>query len=347
VASTPLAQLLQGDGYAAGQTAEAVVQCASNGTGGGNQMYYQDEYITLTAAGGYTTSANPPAGAVAPNVVVTAVPGTVQVGNSVILTATVTASQNGTPTGTVQFYDGTGTIGGLVSLAGGVAHSPATTFMTAGTHTITAAYNTDTPANWTSTLNTASTSFPVNVTQGNPLAPTELITVTVAPTGSFSIATVPANNATAPLTQSGSAATGAMSPVQVIDSRNGVAAGSYTTADGVSHTLGTQFNGYPGWSVVGQATAFTNPNSNPVGTIPASNLNWTPTQAAAGDYTLDGASTTGLGSAQPLAHATAGHGDGTFNIGANLTLTIPASAPAGAYTSTLTLTADPWVNQGI
>ena len=352
--STPLAQVVQAAGYSVGQPAEAVVQCASDPSGGGNQTYYQDEWITLTASGGYTTSSTGPAQAATPTVVVSANPSTVQVGNDVTLTATVTAS-GGTPTGTVQFYDGAGTVGGLVPVTAGVATLPNITFMATGSHTITAAYNSDTPTSWNSVLNTASTSTTVSVSLGNPLAPTQVITVSVPPSGSFQISTVATPPAGAgALTVSGATGTGIMVPVQVIDTRTGVAAGTYTTADGTSHTLSTEYDGYPGWNVVGQATDFTDPNSHPAGDIPVSNFNWTPAApvygasnpTTGGTAAQGSASTTGLGTAQTLASAVAGQGDGSFTLGANLTLAIPATAPAGAYTSTLTLTADPWVNQG-
>jgi hypothetical protein len=125
-------------------------------------------------------------------------------------------------------------------------------------------------------------------------------------------------------------------PGTVIDSRTGIAANQYTAAN-----LVNGFNGYPGWAVVGQATDFTNPASNPQGTIPANDLQWTPTTPAQGDFTLGSASSAGLGSAQTLATAASGHGDGSFQLGANLTLAIPGTAPAGQYQSTLTMTADP------
>jgi len=59
-------------------------------------------------------------------------------GQSVTLTATVTAS-SGTPTGTVTFKNGTATLG-TVTLSGGVAKYT-TTKLTGGTHSLTAIYN--------------------------------------------------------------------------------------------------------------------------------------------------------------------------------------------------------------
>jgi len=129
-----------------------------------------------------------------------------------------------------------------------------------------------------------------------------------------------------------------MTTVSVADSRTGLA------PDPSIPSLVNGFSGFPGWSVVGQATDFTNPTSSPVGDIPVADFNWTPTTPASGDFTLGIASTAGLGTAQTLASAATGHGDGTFTLGANLSLAIPTSVPAGAYSSTLTITANPTAN---
>ena len=64
------------------------------------------------------------------------------VGQTVTFTATVTGS-GGTPTGTVQFEDGTTTLGTAALNGSGVA-SFATSTLASGTHSITAAYNGDT-----------------------------------------------------------------------------------------------------------------------------------------------------------------------------------------------------------
>jgi hypothetical protein len=129
-----------------------------------------------------------------------------------------------------------------------------------------------------------------------------------------------------------------MVPVTVTDTRNGLAPNPSVPS------LVNGFNGFPGWSVVGQATDFTNPTSHPAGDIPVANFNWTPTTPASGDFTLGGVTTGGLGTAQSLANALSGHGNGAFTLGANLSLNIPNTAPAGAYSSTLTLTANPTAN---
>ena len=61
------------------------------------------------------------------------------VGQSITLTATVTGAS---PTGTVQFKDGSSSLGAPVTLSGGIA-TMATSALTQGTHTITAVYGGD------------------------------------------------------------------------------------------------------------------------------------------------------------------------------------------------------------
>jgi sugar lactone lactonase YvrE len=63
------------------------------------------------------------------------------VGNAVVFTATL-VSTGPTPTGTVQFYNGT-TLIGTASLIGGVAKNPSYTFTAPGTFPITAVYSGD------------------------------------------------------------------------------------------------------------------------------------------------------------------------------------------------------------
>jgi hypothetical protein len=144
----------------------------------------------------------------------------------------------------------------------------------------------------------------------------EPLAVTVPTSGVFTL-TVGAG--TVNLAVSGSSASGNLQTVTVSDTRNT----------------------FPGWSVSGQAAAFVNNTSNPPGNIPASNLGWAPSGTVQ-DATLGPAVTAGspgLGTAAVLASAAAGHGVGTDALSAALTLNIPATAPAGAYTSNLTLTA--------
>jgi hypothetical protein len=320
-------------GVGAGQTDELVVDCNSQQSLLGNDVFSQDIFVTYSADGStFTISNTPPSGPANTTVVVTATPNPAQVGSTVTLNATVTAS-TGTPAGTVQFQVGGTAVGGAVTLNSAGTASTTTTFTAAGPQSVTAVY---TPATGTNFSGSTSAAFTENVSTSNPNSNGELITVNVAPTGSFTFTGT--TNATAALTQSGLTATGTMVPVAVTDTRTGLA------PDASVPSLVNGYSGYPGWSVVGQATDFTAPNSHPAGDIPVGNFNWTPTTPASGDFTLGSASTTGLGTAQTLASAAAGHGDGAFNLGANLSLAIPASAPAGAYSSTLTLTANPTAN---
>ena len=97
--------------------------------------------ITLGAPAGtiYETCANDAAVAGATTTIVTSSLNPSVVGQSVTFTATVTGT---TPTGTVQFRDGVVNLGAPVALAGNVA-ALTTSSLTAGTHSITAAYSGD------------------------------------------------------------------------------------------------------------------------------------------------------------------------------------------------------------
>lgn len=304
--------------YTSGQTAEIVVQCSTLSGDTGTRQYFQDAWLTFNTDGTtYTLSDTAPAGPVTPNVTLAAQPTTVQIGSSVTLTATVTATTGTQPAGAVQFESNGTAIGTPVTLSSSGVATTSTTFTSAGSDSLTAVYQSSNTTLW---ANNTSPTVSETVTSTNPLQGSELITVSVGATGAFTF--TPPTNATVPLTVSGSTATGTLVPVSVSDTRNT----------------------YPGWSVVGQSTNFSNPTSNPVGSISAANFNWTPTTTTPGDFTLGGASTTGLGTAQTLASAAVGHGNSgtsSFSLGAGLSLAIPPSAPAGAYSSTLTITANP------
>jgi hypothetical protein len=319
-------------GWVTGQTAELVVLCSSGQGGTGTTTFDQSIFITFGATT-YTTSASGPAGPATPVVTLSASPNPVQVGSNVNLTATVTSASTPVTAGAIQFESNGTDIGTPVTLSSSGVATTTTTFTSAGTPALTAVFQTSDATHFNdATSNTVNE----NVSATNPLSVGELITVSVAPSGSFTFTGT--TNATAALTESGLTATGALVPVTVTDTRTGLAANASVPS------LVNGFNGYPGWSVVGQATDFTDPTSQPAGDIPVANFNWTPTTPAAGDFTLSAATTTGLGTAQTLASAATGHGDGTFNLGANLSLAIPSAAPAGAYSSTLTLTANPTAN---
>jgi hypothetical protein len=319
-------------GWTTGQTAELAVLCSSGQGGTGTTTYDQSIFITFGATT-YSTSATGPAGPATPVVVLTATPNPVQVGANVTLTAIVTSGASPVTAGSVQFESGGTAIGTPVALNSSGVATTTTTFTSAATDSLTAAFQTSDATDFNdATSNTVSET----VSATNPNSVGELITVSVAPSGSFTFTGT--TNATAALTESGLTATGTLVPVIVTDTRNGLAANASIPS------LVNGYSGYPGWSVVGQATDFTAPLSHPAGDIPVAGFNWTPTTPSSGDFTLGGATTTGLGTAQTLASALAGHGDGAFTLGAILNLAIPASAPAGAYSSTLTLTANPTAN---
>jgi hypothetical protein len=327
--------------YTAGSTAELVVNCYSGASGTGTIVPFNDAFITFnTDNSTYTISDTAPAGPATPTVTLSATPNPVQEGTNVTLTATVTSNSTPVTAGSVQFENNGTAIGTPVALSASGVATTTTTFTSTGGLPLTAVFQTSNAALFN---NATSNTVTENVSATNPNATGELITVQVAPSGSFSFTGT--TNATAALSQSGNSATGAMVPVTVTDTRTGLAPQSGVPA------LVNGFSGYPGWSVVGQATDFTDPTAQPAGDIPVANFNWSPVAApAAGsgtDYVLGGASTAGLGTARTLATAATGHGDGTFGLGAGLTLNIPTSAPAGAYASTLTLTADPLSNFGV
>lgn len=322
-------------GYSAGQTAELVVNCYSGASGTGTLVPFNDGFITFNTDGAtYSFTDSQPSGPATPTVTLSATPNPVQEGSTVTLTATVAVSGAPVTTGAVEFESNGSEIGSAAVAvnSSGVASTP-TTFTAAGSLSLTAVYQT---ADSTTFNNATSNTVTENVTTTNPNSVGELITVSVAPTGSFTFTGT--TNATAALTQNGNTTAGTLVPVTVTDTRTGLAANASVPS------LVNGFNGYPGWSVVGQATDFTDPTSQPAGDIPVANFNWTPTTPAAADFTLGNASTAGLGTAQTLAAAATGHGNGAFTLGANLDLTIPTSAPAGAYSSTLTLTANPTAN---
>lgn len=90
-----------------------------------------------------------------------------------------------------------------------------------------------------------------------------------------------------------------------------------------------------GWSLIGQSSDFT----ADTGTIPADQLGWAPS-ASGGPGTVSPGSAvpSGLGSARTLCQAPAGSSAGTFQCGAQLTLSVPETTAPGSYRATLTLT---------
>lgn len=298
----------------AGATTELVVFCFTGPSATGTSVPVMDTFVNISADGStYTETSN--SGPTATTTTLSASPSPATVGQTVTLTATVTAS-SGTPAGTVQFEVGGTAIGSPVSVASGVA-STTTSFSAAGTEALSAMFTpTDSTAFGSSTGN-----FSLTVQTPAANSGTEPLAVTVPASGSF---TLTVGTGTVNLTVSGSSATGALNPVTVSDTRNT----------------------FPGWSVSGQASDFAGSGSAAGGAISGNELGWTPTSTTlATGVSLGGTVTPGspgLGSTAAVlasVHAGLNNGFGTSTFGANLNLSIPATAPAGPYTSTLTVTA--------
>jgi hypothetical protein len=124
-----------------------------------------------------------------------------------------------------------------------------------------------------------------------------------------------------------------------------VAKGEYATAPLNPATVADLRGVGTGWSLVGQVSDFSSAGG---GVIPGNYLGWTPTATVSGDpLGSDNAAVTpgavaapgaGLGEARALCTAAAEASSGIFTCGAELNLGVPASAAAGDYAATLTLT---------
>jgi hypothetical protein len=245
---------------------------------------------------------------------VTASPNPPVAGQAVTLTATVTAPDgNAAPAGFVQFEAGNTLIGSPVTLDSAGTATTSVTFTVAGTQLAEAAFTpTDlsfAPSTGTLTIMVASPSDTVPTT----------VTVTVPPVGAFTI-TVDSTDAVV-MTVSGDTAAAPLNEVTVTDTRNT----------------------YPGWSVLGQVTDFSNPTSHPAGTISGDELGWAPDGVLADGAVLGpgiSPAAPGLGTTPAvLASASAGNGFGTSSLSAFLQLAIPPTVPSGPYSGVLTLTA--------
>ncbi|HUN34051.1 MAG TPA: Ig-like domain-containing protein [Trebonia sp.] len=311
-----LAQLQSFSNIANGGTQELVVFCYSQASEEGTSEPVFDDWLTYSSDGSsYTTSATAPSIPTS-TTTLTVSPGQAQTGQNVTFTANVTDSDGSSPSGTVSFEtepDGT-VIGSPVTVTNGTA-TLSEPFSTTGTFQVEAVFS---PSNVGVLQGSSSSVQDVVVTPAGGYV--EPLAVTVPASGSFNITV---GTATVNLAVSGSTATGALNPITVTDSRNT----------------------YPGWSVSGQTSDFTETSTTPTGDIPGDDLGWAPTDTALADNAALGSAVTagskpGLGdTAETLASAAAGDGFGTTTLGANLTLDIPASAPAAAYTGALTVTA--------
>ena len=311
-----LAQIQAAGGIPNGGTQELVVICFSGPSATGSADPEMDIFVTYSADGStYATSASPPAGPLSTTTTLNASPNPAQVGATVTLTATEKASDNSHPAGSIQFENGGTALGSPVAVDATGTATMTTTFSAAGSESLSAVF---TPTDTTKASSSTGTATET-VTTSNPNSGTEPLAVTVPASGSFTFTVAPG---TVTLTVSGSNATGALNAVTVADSRNT----------------------FPGWSVSGQVADFAGSGTAAGSTIPGNQLGWQPTDTAlAPGATLGGTvapASPGIGTtAAVLAQAHAGNGFGTSTLGANLTLAIPSSAAAGAYASTLTLTA--------
>jgi Bacterial Ig-like domain (group 3) len=308
-------------------TLEWVVECATGPTGSGTSIGVQDIWVTATAAGNFTVSNSPPAQigttttlAVSPNTGVTTA-------TTVNLTATVTDADSTTPAGTVTFFNnGTAINTSPITVTGGTA-STSTTFPSAGTFAITAVF---TPTSQTYAPSTSpTTNLTVTLAGSQTAGGTNpvVINVTVAATGTLTVTVAPGP---ANLTVAGLVGSGTLPNVTVKDTRNT----------------------FPGWSVMGQESAFTS-SALPATPISGNQLGWAPA-AATGSAAFDGThvvlgptvapASPGLGTTAgvlALAHAGFGadpSGATSWIATAALTLDIPATTTAGAYTGNLTVT---------
>jgi len=305
-----------GNNITPGAQFEVAVECFSDAAATQNAAWGPSTFVTVNADGSFTanqTLSGPPASV---NLTLTANPNPATSGQTVTLTATTSVSG---ATGTVQFENnGTNINTTPATVSGGVATTSFTapTVTTATTESLTAVY---TPTGSFTAGTAGALSLPVNPAPAN--SGTIPLAVSVPASGSFTL-TVDSTDLVN-LTAAGLTATGATTPITVADTRNT----------------------YPGWSVSGQDSAWTGTGTAVGGTFSGSQLGWQPTDTALAPGVSLGALispvTPGLGTAAALAsvHAGLGNGYGTSTLGANLTLTIPATAPAGPYTSGLTISA--------
>jgi hypothetical protein len=232
-------------------------------------------------------------------------------GTSATLTATVSPSA---ATGTVQFKKDGANFGSPVSVTNGTAPYTATGLTAGGTYAFTAEYSGDATheASATGVSTIVTTTAPAD-TSGSEVTVTVPTEIPSTPQG-LKITAKPATTLplTGPATRNEGqawAATGQLGEVTVTDDRRNGAG--------------------QGWTLTGAATAF----AAGANQVAASNLTWTPEKVsgagAAGTAGALGTLATGAASASTNVATT---------VKAGLSLNVPSGTPAGAYTSTLTLT---------
>jgi len=298
-----------------GATSEVAVYCFSGASATGTSIPVQDTFVTISADGStYSVSSSGPP--TATTTTLTASPNPATAGQTVTLTATLTPAS---ATGSVQFSVGGTAIGSPATVTGGVA-TTTTTFAAAGTEALSAVY---TPTgNFTGSTGNLS----LTVGAAPPNSGTIPLAVTVPATGAFTLTVDTTDVVTLTVAAGSTNGTAATTPIVVSDTRNT----------------------FPGWSVSGQDSAgFTGSGTAAGGTISGNQLGWVPTSSTSPltqGVTLGGTvapGSPGLGTAAAVlasVHAGIGNGFGTTTLGANLTLAIPSTAPAGPYTSGLNIT---------
>lgn len=256
----------------------------------------------------------------------------------VTLTATVSPAN---VAGSVEFFDGTTDLGAADSYTVGTGVATKAVNLPAATHQLVATF---TP---TSGPFTSSTSA--------------VLSYLVQPSN-FGTATIPLS-ATAPAPYAGAltlqVTAGTAVALTQVDP-NTAAGFPVDATDPTGHRHAWVFTGNlsgvsvsdtrpleSGWTLTSQASSFVNGGT----TITAANLGWTPAKVGTGSdaegtvtagtaitsHLADTASN-GLNQTRNFATAAIGSGLGTQNLSAGLELRIPYTSPAGAYTSTLTLT---------
>ncbi len=137
----------------AGKATSPAILFASSGTDAITAVYSGDTNYAGSTSNAVNVVVNP----IATTTAVTAAPANpIAAGATATLSAAVTFTGTGTPTGTVQFYANGTAFGAAVTLSGAAAQTTAFSTKVAGTYVITAAYSGDTTF-------AASTSTAVNV----------------------------------------------------------------------------------------------------------------------------------------------------------------------------------------
>ena len=276
----------------------------------------------------YTVNATPAdatatALAVAPSAPTTA--------DQVTLTASVAdlPHPSSVPAGTVQFADGGSDLGGPVTLDE-AGHAILVRTFAAGDHSFTAAFVPTDPALFDPSAST-SQALTIDAAAGSQPIETTVdpgsLTISISDTSTVVLSS-PTLNATATFLTTA----GALHPVTVTDTRAG----------------------NPGWTLSGQVSDFTSVSG---GVVPGADLGWSPTlvDSSQGQTVVPGsrvlpatppvvadpahAGSAGLQASRMLASTAPGSGTGTAQVGAELSLDVPTSVPAGVYEATLTLTA--------